>query len=117
MKNGKFKHQDENRNFESFKHKLRTLMDSRGFTMKGLSLELEMNTTSISRYFIDRNPDTISLWRIADYFDVSIDWLLGRSSSKFDSIPEYAQDVANLYLSASDSDKLVIDTILKKYAE
>lgn len=117
MQNGKFKFQDENRGFDTFKHNLKTLMNSRGYNMKSLSLDLNMNTTSVSRYFIDRNPDTISLWRIADHFDVSIDWLLGRSSSKFDSIPENAQRIASLYLAASDSDKLVIETILKKYAE
>ena len=80
MNNGKFKFQDE-RNYEVFRQNLRMLIDSRGMTMKDLSLELNMNTTSISRYFIDRNPDAMSLWRIADYFNVSVDYLLGRTDN------------------------------------
>ena len=117
MQQGKFRHKDSSIDFETFQKNLKTLMQSRGLTMKALSIELNMNTTSISRYFIDRNPDLTSIWRIANYFDVSIDWLLGRSTSRYDSIPEPSKRVADLYTSASDSDKLVVDTLLSKYAK
>jgi len=115
MIKGKFKFNDEERNFDVFKQRLRSLMDSRGYNCKSLSLDLNMNTTSVSRYFIDRNPDTTSLWRIADLFDVSMDWLLGRSTSRYDALPEEVQKIATLYVAATPSDKLVIDTLLKKY--
>lgn len=115
MQNGKFKYQDENRDYEMFRKNIRMLMDSRGMTMKDLSLAINMNTTSITRYFYDRNPDTMSLWRIADFFDVSIDWLLGRTVSRYESLPPELIRIANLYQGATKNDKLVIDTILQKY--
>ena len=115
MQNGKFKHQDETRNYDQFKKNLRMLLDSRGYNMTELSLALNMNTTSISRYFIDRNPDAMSLWRIADHFGVSIDWLLGRSLNRYESLSPELQKIANLYQSATENDRLVIDTLLSKY--
>ena len=117
MQQGKFRYKDASIEFETFQKNLKMLMQSRGYTMKALSLELNMNTTSISRYFIDRNPDLTSIWRIADHFDVSIDWLLGRTTSRYELLPESIQRIADLYTAASESDKLVVDTLLSKYAK
>lgn len=115
MAGGKFKNKNDGREFDTFRRNLRMLIDSYGYTMTELSRELDMNTTSISRYFIDRNPDIVSIWRIADHFDVSIDWLIGRSTSRYEALPPKIQKVANLYSAAKDSDKLVVDTLLQKY--
>lgn len=117
MQQGKFRYKDEKIEFETFQKNLKMLMQNRGYSMKALSIELNMNTTSISRYFIDRNPDLTSIWRIADHFDVSIDWLLGRTTSRYDALPDEIQRIADLYTAATDSDKLVIDTLLQKYAK
>lgn len=113
MENRKYKFQDE-KNFDAFKTRLRTLLDSRGYTMKDLGMAINMNATSITRYFIDRNPDIISLWRIADHFGVSIDWLVGRTNEKYE-LPADIQKLISLYLAATETDKLVIDTLLSKY--
>lgn len=114
MANGKYRVADD-RDFETFNRNLKMLMDAHGYNMKQLAIALDMNITSISRYFNGRTPDTISVWRIADHFNVTIDWLLGRSQSKFDSMSPELAKIANLYAAASASDKLVVDTLLKKY--
>ena len=113
MEGGKFRVKDD-RSFDTFRIRLRSLLDSRGYTMKDLGMKVDMNATSISRYFIDRNPDTIALWRIADHFNVSIDWLLGRSANRFD-LPDDVQRLITLYQAATSSDKSVIDMLLSKY--
>ncbi len=48
-----------------------------------LALELNMNQNSISRYETgEREADYATLIRFADYFDVSIDYLLERTDNK-----------------------------------
>jgi len=47
-----------------------------------LGMELEMNQNTISRYETgSREPSNAELIIIADYFDVSIDYLLGRTDN------------------------------------
>lgn len=47
-----------------------------------LALELNMNQNSISRYETEeREADYNTLIAIADYFNVSIDYLLGRTDN------------------------------------
>lgn len=47
-----------------------------------LALDLNMSQNSISRYETgEREPDFASLIKIADYFNVSIDYLLERTDN------------------------------------
>ena len=48
-----------------------------------LALDLNMNQKTISRYEnLEREADYETLIKIADYFDVSLDYLLGRKDYK-----------------------------------
>lgn len=48
-----------------------------------LALDLNMNQNSISRYEnMEREADYETLIKLADYFNVSIDYLLGRDEQK-----------------------------------
>ena len=115
MANKKYKVLDEY-DWSVFRSNLQQLMDSYGFLQRDFARELNLSTTSISRYLSGLStPDLVSVWRIADYFDVTIDWLLGRMPSRFDSIPDKQREVLNKYSAANPSDRLVIDTILQKY--
>ena len=114
MANGKYRVQDT-RTFETFKKNLKALMDSHGYNMKEMGIALDMNNTSICRYFQDRNPDLISLWRIADRFNVSMDWLVGRTDSRYDALSPELQRLVNLYSRANETDKAVVDMLLSKY--
>lgn len=114
MSDGRYRVVDE-RTFDTFKKRFSMLIDSRGFNLVQTANATNINVTSISRYLNSRNPDTLAIWRIADVFGVSIDWLLGRTDERYSDIPEKELDLLTKYKVASDNDKLVIDTILSKY--
>ena len=63
--------------------RLKSLRKERNISQLKLALDLNMNQNSISRYEnCEREADYETLIKFADYFDVSIDYLLGRSESK-----------------------------------
>lgn len=60
--------------------RLRELREERGLSQIKLAIDLDLNQNSISRYETgEREMDYVTLIRIADYFNVSLDYLLGRS--------------------------------------
>lgn len=60
--------------------RLRSLREKAGFTQKELANRLKVPNQNISNYERDfRQPDYETLQRLADFYDVSIDYLLGRS--------------------------------------
>ena len=59
--------------------RLKFLRKERGISQLKLAMDLNMNQNSISRYETgEREADYATLIRFADYFDVSLDYLLGR---------------------------------------
>ena len=61
--------------------RLKELRKSRNISQLKLALDLNMNQNTISRYEnLEREADYETLLRFADYFDVSLDYLLGRSN-------------------------------------
>ena len=63
--------------------RLKELRKQRNISQLKLAMDLTMNQNSISRYETgDREADYATLIRFADYFDVSIDYLLGRTEDK-----------------------------------
>lgn len=60
--------------------RLKELRLQRKITQLQLSMDLNINQNSISRYETgEREADYAMLIRLADYFDVSIDYLLERT--------------------------------------
>ena len=63
--------------------KLKELRKERKISQLKLAMDLNMNQNSISRYENEeRQADYATLIKLADYFDVSIDYLLGRTENK-----------------------------------
>lgn len=61
--------------------RLRELRRQRKISQLKLAMDLSMNQNTISRYeTMERQADYQTLIRFADYFDVSLDYLLGRSN-------------------------------------
>ena len=59
--------------------RLKELRKRRRISQLKLALDLNMNQNTISRYEnLEREADYETLVRFADYFDVSLDYLLGR---------------------------------------
>jgi len=62
--------------------RLKELRTKKGISQLKLAMDLNMTQNSISRYENEeRQADYKTLILFADYFDVSIDYLLGRTSN------------------------------------
>ena len=66
----------------SFGERLKQLIDENGITQRQLSRELNMAPTTLSGYANGyREPDFFTLTQFADYFQVSVDYLIGYSDN------------------------------------
>lgn len=62
--------------------RLKLLREQKNLTQQRLAIELNMNQNTISRYETgQRQADYEALIAIADFFDVSIDYLLERTDN------------------------------------
>lgn len=63
--------------------RLKQLRKERKISQLKLAFDLNMNQNTISRYEnLERQADYETLIRFADYFDVSVDYLLGRTENR-----------------------------------
>lgn len=63
--------------------RLKELRKKRNISQLKLALDLNMNQNTISRYEnLEREADYSTLVRFADYFNVSLDYLLGRKNEE-----------------------------------
>ena len=63
--------------------RLKALRKERNVSQLKLALDLNMNQNSVSRYETgEREADYETLIQFADYFDVSLDYLLGRTDKR-----------------------------------
>ena len=63
--------------------RLKQLRQERKISQLQLAFDLNMNQNTISRYEnLERQADYETLIRFADYFDVSVDYLLGRTENR-----------------------------------
>ena len=60
-------------------------------------------------------PGIINIIRYADFFHVSVDWILGRTTDESKRYPEEFLELYDLYQKSSAEDKLVIKTLLQRY--
>lgn len=62
--------------------KLKKLRKEHGISQIKLALDLNTSQNTISRYETgDREPGIAELIKLAEYFDVSIDYLVGRTEN------------------------------------
>ena len=65
-----------------FAEQLRQLRKGFGMTQKQLAEALKTTQRNVSYLELEKvEPDLQMLWKIADFFDVSIDFLLGRKDT------------------------------------
>ena len=61
--------------------RLKELRRSKGISQLKLAMDLNTNQNTISRYETgEREPGILELIKIADYFGVSVDYLIGRTN-------------------------------------
>jgi transcriptional regulator with XRE-family HTH domain len=69
--------------YAMFSKRLKELRNQKGIYQKELAEVLGVSRPTITQYEQGkRNPDTDMLNKIADYFEVSVDYLLGRTNKK-----------------------------------
>lgn len=79
-----------------FPERLKNLRKNKKITQEELGKRINVTKVSVSGYENgNRMPDTETLQNIADYFNVSIDYLLGRSENKIAEDEESSQPVHN----------------------
>lgn len=63
----------------TFSDRLKELRQSKGLTQRQMAQELGMTERNYQRLEANNNPNNENLIKFADYFDVSTDYILGRS--------------------------------------
>lgn len=101
--------------------RIKKLSAKKGITISQLTSELEMGENSIYRWKTQK-PALDKLQKVADYFNVSIDYLVGRTDNPYvdNDIPQEAVTLAaHIDPSATEEDmkKILeyIDFIQQKY--
>lgn len=82
------------------KENLRTLIDRSGQTFGSIAKETGISENSIEKYLMGENPSVSTLCRLCDFFGVSADYLLGRSST---------EDVSELFHRYSELRRMVLE--------
>ncbi len=68
---------------ESFPSKLKKARQNTGFTQREVAKELTISKSTIASYEMGRTqPDIEMLGTLADFYEVSVDWLLGTKGGK-----------------------------------
>jgi transcriptional regulator with XRE-family HTH domain len=72
--------------FMTFGQRLRDLRLSKDLTQKQFGLKIGVAESTVSLYEAEKRvPDKTTLYLIADFFEVSLDYLLGRDGAKYSS--------------------------------
>lgn len=106
----------------AFAVRLRTIRKQRKLTQRELASKLNMSQSTIALYETgDRKPDPDTINKIADFFDVSTDYLLGRSDDTIniyeefrriqESIPKWGEDAGQIAL---DETKKVLIKLIER---
>ena len=64
-----------------FSDRVKELRKCKGMTQKQVAEAMGITERSYQRYEAENNPNHDTLLKIADYFDVSLDYLTGRSDN------------------------------------
>jgi transcriptional regulator with XRE-family HTH domain len=82
---------------KSFGNILKLLRNNKGLSQRQLAKKLNVAPSTLAMYELNkREPDYETLGKIADFFDVNTDYLLGRSANPY-PIEKIAQESSNYY--------------------
>lgn len=69
----------------SFGQNLAALRNEKGIGQKEVALYMNVTVATISNYETDRHfPDAEALCKLADFYGVTVDYMLGRTSFRYD---------------------------------
>ena len=102
--------------YSTFQERLKALMDSHGFGMKALADKMNITSATLSRYLSgNRSPEVPYVVKLAEFFGVSVDWLLGVNDDRYETLPPEIREVSKLYYLATEDDRKVVQAVLNKY--
>ena len=102
--------------YTTFQERLKALMDSHGYGMKSLADKMNITSATLSRYLSGhRSPDLPYVVKLAEFFGVSVDWILGLNDDRYEALPPDIREVSRLYYLATDDDRNVVQAVLNKY--
>lgn len=98
--------------------RLRNLRKSKNLTTKELGEIIGCSNPTITNYELGhRSPDVETLCKLADFFEVSIDYLLGRTPSEFSLTASHAPEYEKIIESQSPERKKKLTEIIKILAD
>lgn len=87
----------------SFASRLRRLRERKGMTQKDIANHFQLGESTVSMYEQGkREPDFDLLERIADYFEVSTDYLLGRTDQRNNVIQQHEDPIVQVLMRGKD---------------
>ena len=98
-----------------FSQRLRQLREEKGILQKNIAEVLNITRAAITQYENDnRFPDQEMLMKIADFYDVTLDYLLGRTDVRYinDIIPVYEfniKDIEESIMFILDQEDITLD--------
>lgn len=102
--------------YTAYRENLQALLNSRGLSKTQFAIELNLPLATISRHISGaRSPELEYVVREADFFGVSVDWLLGRNDERFETLTPEIAEIVQLYSLAGPEDRGVIKTLLQRY--
>lgn len=73
---------------ESFPAKIRKARDNTGFTLRDVSKETGIHFSTVAKYETGKlEPDLEKLGILADFYGISVDWLLGTRGNTLPPTP------------------------------
>jgi Predicted transcriptional regulators len=88
-----------------FSDRFRQLKNESGITLKELSEKLDVTVPNLSYYMKGREPSYDILVKIADYFGVTTDWLIGSTDAKDTTQSSIVSEIEK-QLNLEDTDQL-----------
>lgn len=98
-----------------FSEKLKKLRKEKRVTQIELAKILSVDCSTVTKWETGKsNPDLNKIQKIADFFDVSIDYLLGRDENKEIYVIESGNEAGNrTVLNVSEDEMELVGSILK----
>ena len=88
-------------------NRIKDLREDRDMRQSDLAAATGIDQRTISNYETGKtSPDAYALIRLADFFDVSIDYLVGRTSSDLSSVEKRTKIINNIYEQLEELKKL-----------
>lgn len=94
-------------------NRIRALRQQRGWRQEDLARALNLRDNSISRYELEqRQLDPTTIHALCDLFNVSADYLLGRTNTPQPSVTEEDAQLLRAYHAAPENVRSAIDALL-----